>query len=177
MDAGNPYAAPQAAAGIEPTHRLAIHHAGRWRRLFNWLIDKFAIMGVSLAAGVVIALAGGDEAIAWLEGMSRWEEYLLGLPIYVAYYTVMEGLFGLTVGKLLTGTRVVDDKGQPITFRHAVLRSLCRLIPFEAFSVLMADDAALRGWHDSIPGTHVVLHRAPAAQALPVVAGAATGPA
>jgi uncharacterized RDD family membrane protein YckC len=172
MDASNPYAAPLAAVGTDTTHRLPLHHAGRWRRFFNWTIDKIAITCVGGVVGVVIALVGGEAAISRLEGMNRWEEYLFGLPIYVAYYVVMEGVFGITLGKLCTGTRVVDERGEPIRFRHALLRSLCRLIPFDALSVLMSDDKVVRGWHDSIPGTHVVLRRARATD--PVEATAST---
>jgi len=161
MDARNPYAAPQTAVGADGTHQLPIHHAGRWRRFFNWSIDKLAIIGAGAVVGVVIALVGSDDMVAYVQGMNGWQEYFFGLPIYVAYYVLMEGLFGTTLGKLCTGTRVVDERGQPITFRHALLRSLCRLIPFDALSVLMSDDNAVRGWHDSIPGTHVVLRRAP----------------
>ena len=71
-------------------------------------------------------------------------------------------LFGITVGKLCTGTRVVDENGHAIGFRRALLRSLCRLIPFDAFSVLMSDDQTIRGWHDSLPRTYVVLRKAQA---------------
>jgi hypothetical protein len=38
-------------------------------------------------------------------------------------------------------------------FGTMVLRSLCRLIPFEPFSFLGSD---ARGWHDSITKTRVV---------------------
>lgn len=164
MDASNPYAAPKAVAGADAAQQLPLHHAGRWRRFFNWTIDKVAITAVGAVVGIAIALTGGEAAVASLEGMNRWQEYLFGLPILVAYYTVMEGLFGITIGKLCTGTRLVDEHGRPITFRHALLRSLCRLIPFNALSILMSDDKAVRGWHDSIPGTHVVLRQAPAGE-------------
>ncbi len=159
MDAHDPYTAPSAALGRDAHPPLPIHHAGRWRRLFNWLIDRAAIM----VLGVVVfgPLYGFAPAWVgdWLDGLSRTQEYLLGLPIYVGYYAAMEGLFGITLGKLCTGTRVVDERGHPIVFRHALLRSLCRLIPFDAFSVLMSDDVAIRAWHDSLARTHVVLRR------------------
>ena len=35
--------------------------------------------------------------------------------------------------------------------------SLARLIPFEAFSVLLSEDGAARGWHDRLPRTRVVM--------------------
>ena len=162
MGGNNPYAAPAAVVVDAVQVPQAIHTAGRWRRFFNWLIDKVAISLASVLVFGLIYAFGGEEVGAWLDGMNRFEEYATGLPIYVGYYLAMESLFGVTVGKLCTGTRVVDENGHAIGFRQALLRSLCRLIPFDAFSVLMSDDQTIRGWHDSLPRTYVVLRKAPA---------------
>lgn len=70
------------------------------------------------------------------------------------YYTVLEGVFGITLGKRCTGTCVVDGQGRRIGFRRAFLRSVCRQIPFDAFSFLTSDDRVIRGWHDSLAGEH-----------------------
>src|SRR4030095_15624424 len=80
---------------------------------------------------------GMEEALAWMDGLNRWQDYLLGIPMSLLYYSLMEGVFGVTVGKLCTGTCVVDEGGRRIGFPRALLRSLCREIPFNAFSVLM----------------------------------------
>lgn len=68
----------------------------------------------------------------------------------------MEGFTGKTIGKLLTGTKVVDSTGGPASIKTAFLRSLCRYIPFEPFSFLSSD---ARGWHDSITKTWVIKSR------------------
>lgn len=104
-------------------------------------------------------MVGGERATGWIEGMGFWQEQLLGIGMILAYYILMEGVFGLTIGKLITGTRVVDERGGPPSVRQAVLRSLARLLPFEAFSVLLSQDGAARGWHDTLPRTRVVLRR------------------
>ncbi|HSD15701.1 MAG TPA: RDD family protein [Thermomonas sp.] len=157
-DDDNPYRSP--ASVVAEVHvARAIVDAGRWRRFFNLVLDQFAIMLGLFVAMLIAAIAGGDEAIEWMEAMGFWQEQLLGIGLMLAYYIVMEGLFGLTIGKWITGTRVVDDSGGPPTWRQAVLRSLARLIPFEPFSVLFSDDGAARGWHDSLPRTRVVLRR------------------
>ena len=170
LDGNNPYAAPSVVVADVVQAPQAIHIAGRWRRFFNWLVDKVAIMLVSVVFFGLIYAIGDDAVVAWLDGMNRVEEYVSGLPIYVGYYLVMEGLFGITVGKLCTGTRVVDENGHAIGFRQALLRSLCRLIPFDAFSVLMSDDRTIRAWHDSLPRTYVVLRKAAAQGAAPAAA-------
>ena len=81
----------------------------------------------------------------------------------------MEGLFGATVGKWVTRTRVVDERGLPPSWRTAFLRSLARFIPFEPLSLLFAGADDPRGWHDRMPGTRVVLRR-PASRPAGVVA-------
>jgi hypothetical protein len=46
----------------------------------------------------------------------------------VAYYAVLEGLFGATVGKRLAGLRVTDLEGRRIGWQAAILRNVARLI-------------------------------------------------
>lgn len=165
MDGDALYAAPMAAVADHAGTPRPFHIAGRWRRLFNWLIDKMVILMISVLAFSLLYGFGSSAVVGWLDGLDWIEEELVTLPIYSGYYVAMEGLFGITLGKLLTGTCVVDERGHPIVFRHALLRSVCRLIPFDAFSVLMSDDSRIRGWHDSLAGTYVVLRVAPAVAA------------
>ena len=155
-DDDNPYRSP-ASAVAEVHAAQAMVDAGKWRRFFNLVLDQIAIIVVVFAMTLIAVVAGGDAALEWIEGMGFWREQLLGIGLMVAYYSVMEGLFGLTIGKWITGTRVVDERGGPPSWRQAVLRSLARLIPFEAFSVLFGEDGAVRGWHDSLPRTRVVM--------------------
>jgi uncharacterized RDD family membrane protein YckC len=78
---------------------------------------------------------------------------LVGIFCMLGYYLVMEAAFGRTIGKLATGTRVVTVEGGAASFGQILGRTLCRLIPFEAFSFLTENAV---GWHDSIPKTRVV---------------------
>lgn len=50
------------------------------------------------------------------------------LGLLAAYFPVTEMLFGKTVGKLLTRTRVVDEAGRRPSFVQATVRTLFRLI-------------------------------------------------
>jgi uncharacterized RDD family membrane protein YckC len=83
------------------------------------------------------------------------ELYLFGFFIIILYYTLSESLFKVTFGKLITGTRVVNEEGTTPSFGQALGRTLCRFIPFEPWSFLFND----RGWHDSISGTYVIKER------------------
>lgn len=69
------------------------------------------------------------------------------------YYLLLEGFFNTTIGKIITGTTIVDIEGKRPGFSRIIARTLCRFIPFEAFSFL---GIAGRGWHDSISETYVV---------------------
>ena len=62
-------------------------------------------------------------------------------------------LKGRTIAKYITQTKVVMEDGTTPKASDIVLRSLCRLIPFNVFSFLGAEG---RGWHDSISNTYVV---------------------
>jgi uncharacterized RDD family membrane protein YckC len=77
--------------------------------------------------------------------------YIIGIFNYVIYYTLLEKLFkGKTIGKFITKTQAIRTDGSELTFKDALLRSLCRLVPFEAlsgFGVL---------WHDSWTNTMVI---------------------
>ena len=122
-DDDNPYRSPTSA--VAEMHGVqAMVDAGKWRRFFNLLLDYVAVMLVVFVLTVLAVVVGGDEAVAWIDTMGIWKEQLLGVGMMVAYYTVMEGLFGLTIGKWITGTRVVDEAGGPPSWRQALLRSL-----------------------------------------------------
>ncbi len=156
MHEHDPYRA--SAATLERAlPRLDIESAPKVRRFFNWLIDRLSLMAILFMIGFVAALVGGDAAVEWMENIDRVTDIALTWTVLVVYYTLMEGTFGFTIGKLVTNTRVVDEYGRPPSFRKAFHRSLCRLIPFNAFSLLVSDDAVRRAWHDSIPKTYVVM--------------------
>lgn len=148
----NPYQAP--AARIAEQEFRAIVPAERWRRFVNSLIDYVGVVAVGIIVGAIIGAAGGTDAIDGLQ--SPGMEYLTGFGIMLIYYVPLEALFGRTLGKLVTGTKVVDENGNPPTWGKAFGRTLCRLIPFEAFSFFKSD---ARGWHDSVPKTYVVRTR------------------
>lgn len=81
--------------------------------------------------------------------------YIIGAFTTIFYYTVCETLFrGYTLGKLITGTRAIRQNGDELRFKDALLRSLCRLVPFEWFSGF-----GYKPWHDSWTNTMVVKTR------------------
>ena len=143
--------------------------ANRWKRFFNYLIDNiFMNYGLSfLTSGVVIALFP-DQSRLLTEGFdpdptdidmaamyaSLLPAFVLGILNYLLYYTICEQAFkGVTLGKLITGTRAIRRDGKDLTFRDALLRSLSRLVPFEALSGFGTP------WHDDWTNTQVIKTR------------------
>ena len=151
MDAkGNPYQTPSSRIA-DPPSVAAIVPAERWRRFVNLLVDYFGFVALAFVVGMVIGVVGGMTAVNAMQHVGV--QYLFGFTIMLVYLVPLELYFGRTLGKLVTGTRVVNESGEAPTFSQVFWRSMCRFIPFEAFSFFTSD---ARGWHDSIPKTYVV---------------------
>lgn len=151
----NPYASPSASLHPSDQHdvRQPVTPAGQGARLANLIIDYLAQIAISFVLGIVVVVIGGEQGAAFLEKMPG---RLIGIPILLAYYFVFEATTSRTLGKLITGTKVVNQDGRTPTIGQIVGRTFCRLIPFEAFSFFGTPP---RGWHDSIPKTLVVKAR------------------
>lgn len=112
-------------------------------RFGNYFID-----GIVCRIGVyLVGLVFPTEGVAYLY---MWVPFLL---VYFGYYIFFEAVFGKTIGKMITRTHVVTVTGEKPEVSAIILRTLCRLIPFEQFSFL--GNSAV-GWHDSLSKTRVV---------------------
>ncbi len=58
---------------------------------------------------------------------------------------------GKTIGKYITGSRVVSTDGTDPSFNQYLIRNIARLVPFEPFSFFTED-----GWHDRWSDTRVI---------------------
>lgn len=79
-----------------------------------------------LLDGLVIGIVGGI-----LTAVLRNNPGLLGSIdglIFIAYFIVMEKLYGATLGKMALGLRVVNTDGSPISWGGSVIRNLLRII-------------------------------------------------
>jgi len=126
------------------TPRLVAASTGT--RFLNYLIDVFCFYIILFCFGIVFALFG----MLWLfEGAMA---YLVAFIFTLLYYIFFEGVFGKTPGKYLTKTSVTVKDGSKPDIMKIMGRTLCRFIPFEAFSFLFSQ----RGWHDTLSDTWVV---------------------
>jgi uncharacterized RDD family membrane protein YckC len=142
----NPYQAPQAEVNLSGAAAMdALPDAGQGARLANLFIDNIIrVVVAGLLSGVLQGL-GVFEA-------SDVMATIVVIFSFVGYYILLESLFGWTIGKLITGTRVVTQDGEKPGFLRVCGRTLARFIPFEPFSFLFGK----AGWHDALSGTRVV---------------------
>ncbi|WP_269234551.1 RDD family protein [Flavobacterium flavigenum] len=124
-------------------------------RFLNYILDIVVIIALIFALSFIFAVLASlldlNEFLLWMGNLSDWEGQLIFVVISIFYYSLTEGLFGRSLGKLITGTVVVDENGVKPSFGVILKRTLCRFIPFDVFSFLGS-----RGWHDSISETYVV---------------------
>ncbi len=142
--------------------------ATQGQRFLNFLIDalfmRFVLsLATGYAFGYILAIVAPefllDVAYEIEGGAKTWRFWVLSLLLgyfnYLIYYTICEKAFrGYTLGKVITGSRAIREDGQELTFKDALLRSLCRMIPFEVFSGF-----GDKPWHDSMTKTMVVKTR------------------
>lgn len=129
--------------------QVKINLASAGQRIGNYVIDTIVFYIILLVVAFVFGMLG-------LISDSPLMLYPLVFAVMLGYYIIMEASFGKTVGKFVTGTKVVTENGEKPSLGAIIGRSFCRLIPFEAFSLLGSDTV---GWHDSIPKTRVIRDR------------------
>lgn len=125
--------------------------ATKGRRFATMLVDLVFYYLLAFAVGIGLAVLGNDQLL------EKTNNPLFGILLMLLYYMPQEALWGRTLGKLIVGTRVVNLDGEKINIAQALGRTLCRFIPFEAFSFL--GGSRPQGWHDKIPKTKVIATR------------------
>jgi uncharacterized RDD family membrane protein YckC len=114
------------------------------KRFANYLIDIVAFYIIIFFMGIVLGLIDFKPNTPML--------YLMSYIVFVGYYAFLEGANnGRTIGKMITGCKAIKEDGTSITWNDAFLRSISRIVPFEAFSALNGHP-----WHDSWTNTKVV---------------------
>lgn len=132
-------------------------YASKGKRFANFIIDYVGQLIIGSAFGIVLAIlaeiTGDYEYVAWVDNMGKLGEYAIGFIILIIYYLVFESITGRTLGKYITNTKILTEKGQKPEVESILYRTLSRMIPFEAFSFLGEEG---KGWHDTFSKTVVV---------------------
>ena len=138
--------------------------ATQGQRFINWLVDNILLrivvakLTVKILINFLLGVAPEFTYTNFGDGPTV-AAYVISFVFvtfhYLFYYTICEKAFkGYTLGKLFSGTRAIRADGGELTVKDALLRSLSRMVPFEAFSGFSD-----RPWHDKWTDTIVVKAR------------------
>jgi uncharacterized RDD family membrane protein YckC len=147
----NPYAPTQAALNevtVEDPSEV-LEPAPRWRRVVNQLLD---LVGITIAA-TLVAIALRVVSVAVNIDVMQSAGPLFGFGVVFLYYFVCEAVFGQTLGKLVTGTRLVTESGARAPIWLVLFRSIYRFVPLEPLSIFSRRRIM---WHDLWSKTRVV---------------------
>jgi len=159
MEDENPYQSPVEVGFVEPAFRAEPLPASAWRRLANLLLDQLACYLLAFVFGmafVMIEMALGMNMEDDL--LDKIPNLLFGIAVCLIYYVPQEALWGKSLAKFITGTRVVSADGTRPRFSQIFWRTVSRLIPFEPFSFLFGGNKPV-GWHDKWSNTRVIMDR------------------
>jgi uncharacterized RDD family membrane protein YckC len=134
--------------------------ASTGKRFANYIIDLIVFYILMAAFGVAWALIS-PETVGALDTEASGFGLLDRLISTIAFGIIM-GLIeaiskGKSLGKLITGTRAVNEDGSTISFQTAMLRGICRAVPFDQLSALGSPSYP---WHDRWTTTEVIDERA-----------------
>ena len=88
-----------------------------------WILTLFVIGGT--AAIAMNSSQGTITAAVWAAIASV---SLLAIVLWFLYYTLLEGMWGQTLGKYLVKIKVVKEDGTPISYGDAAIRTILRII-------------------------------------------------
>jgi uncharacterized RDD family membrane protein YckC len=129
-------------------------------RFINCILDLLFVFVTIFIFSFIVVIVGNTFN---LDVFSIWEKiiiedtYLVLFGFLLFNYLVLECLLGRSFGKLITGTVVVNGNGLKPGFKSILIRTFCRLIPFDGLSFLGKSG---RIWHDSLSKTYVVNRKA-----------------
>jgi uncharacterized RDD family membrane protein YckC len=119
-------------------------YLGTWStRFWAWLIDFILVI---LFLNIVRGIFAPFWIIPFYIDFHRWEPFEFGFQtlFFFAYWTVMEGFRGQSIGKMVMNLRVVNRDGTKVTYATAAIESFGKafLLPLDC----------LIGWL-GMPGT------------------------
>lgn len=140
----------------KPNSVESFNLASTGQRFGTYLIDLLAFYVLAFvlggAIGLILAATDGGMIDSGLEIVIQ----LVTWVGFFAYYIIMEGATGKTLGKYVAGTAVVYANGDRPSYWSAFTRTLSRMVPFEA---LTAFSSSGRMWHDKWTDTYVIKTR------------------
>ena len=117
-------------------------------RLLHYVIDYCAVIIITFFVMVYLSSSSFVKG----QGGGAVSFYFIYIPVYFLYYLLLELIFHTTLGKIFTGTKVVDMSGQKPSLKQLIIRSWIRTIFINELSFLHSK----RGHHDYLTDTRVI---------------------
>lgn len=141
--------------------RPRLVQASHAKRFGNYIIDVIAF-NILFVIILFLSASFSPQVLKWIQRVAVEQisltEQLMIMVFYGTYMFIVEAVFkGKSLGKFITGTRVVKQDGAQITVRDAQLRGLCRMIPFHPLSAI---GMPCYPWHDRWTKTFVIDEKA-----------------
>jgi len=165
-----PFAAPPTPPSESPVAASPqpeeFDRAGFWLRSVAFVIDLSILTMFSvilLLVSLVISWMGVEVNNPDIEVANSFSLSVLGKLTQVmaiaAYFTILHGETGQTIGKSLLGLRVCTLDGESLSYGRALMRFLAygpSLFFFAVGFIWVGLNPGKRGWHDLLTGTMVV---------------------
>ncbi len=120
------------------------------QRFLNYIIDYLIMLKAIFIISLYIVVVVFND-ISYFDIHTKLVLYISSIITFFIYYFFMEKIYGVTIGKIITNTRVVQENGDYITWKQAFIRSFSRMVPFETISTFSGYP-----WHDKLSSTYVV---------------------
>jgi uncharacterized RDD family membrane protein YckC len=140
------------------TEPIASELASPGERILAGLID-LGIVSLMLLTLLYLTSQVGGHSVRLLPNQALAALGVISVLMILGYYLFFWGLSGQTLGKLLTGSRVVRDNGRPLGLKKAIARIvgfLLSALPLGAGFIGLWSDPQRRGWHDRLASSKVV---------------------
>lgn len=129
----------------EEQKQIESNKVSAFTRFIHFIVDTVAFFIVAFVLSLLLEpfLTKSNEEFIVL---------IIILISFFSYYTFMETKYQKTIGKFITGTKVITKDGNKPETGDVIRRTACRLIPFDRVSFFFAAN----GFHDSLSDTRVV---------------------
>ena len=142
------YVKQDLTAKIEEYKRIDSKKVGSSIRFVHLFVDTIAI---SLLTSIYVFVIG-----LFVDMTDQFVIVIFGNLIlatgFFSYYIFMEAKYQKTLGKFITKTKVVTKNGATPKLGDIVVRTFCRLIPFDHISFLFTTN----GFHDRLSDTTLI---------------------
>lgn len=143
---------------------INIEKGGFFIRLLASLTDSTLLVTIPLLFLWLSNLGGkGIRDLVITSGWFVILFVLLSHIISVLYLSLTTSYFGGTIGKLIAGLMVVDEKGDKLTISRSIFRHLIGYMVsgllFGLGFLWIIRDPNKQGWHDQLSSSYVIIRR------------------